>query len=169
MIFIGHNGSRNPRTYLHTINRLIHLKPNKIMKKQKVQMLITAIVLLMLVGSIMRCQLREADAPQKENVEAAEETSRQVPEQGPAPEMKPAEPADSILTMIERRYFEALTKIADGGKVYATDADGKRSPKAFTRFEDYRQFIADNPQYPKNYYSYDADGNSTNVNFKTND
>jgi len=28
-----------------------------------------------------------AEAPQKENVEAAEEASRQVPEQGPAPEM----------------------------------------------------------------------------------
>ncbi len=48
------------------------------MKKQYVQMLIIAILLLSLVGSIMRCQQR-ADAPPKEIIESAEEASRQVP------------------------------------------------------------------------------------------
>lgn len=117
-------------------------------------MLVIAILLLLLVGSIMRCQ--------------------QVPEQAPAPEMKHIEPADSAETAdsamqarMDRQYFEALKKIADGGKVYATDADGKRIPKAFTRFDDYRQFIANNPQYPKNHYSYDSGGTSFNVDFKT--
>ena len=143
------------------------------MKKQYVQTLIIAILLLSLVGAIMRCRQR-ADAPPKEIIEAAEEASRQVPEQGPAPEMKRIEPADSAETVdsatqahMDRQYFEALKKIADGGKVYATDADGKRYPKAFTRFDDYSKFIADNPQYPKNYYSYDSGGKPFNINLKT--
>ena len=134
------------------------------MKKQYAQIIILAILLLSLVGSIMRCQQR-GDAPSKEIIESAEEASRQVPEQGPAPEMKRIESADSVETVdsalqvqTARRYFEALMKMADGGKVYATDADGKRSPKAFTQYDDYEQFIADNPQYPRNHYSYDADG-----------
>ena len=134
-------------------------------------MLIIALLLLTLVGSFMRCQ-QKSDAPPKEIIEAAEEASRQVPEQGPAPEMKRIEPADSTETVdsatqahMERQYFEALKKIADGGKVYATDADGKRIPKAFTRFDDYRQFIVNNPQYPKNHYSYDVKGESFNIDF----
>ena len=57
-------------------------------------------------------------------------------------------------------------KIADGGKVYATDADGNRSAKAFKTFDEYEKFITANPQYPKNYYSYDADGKPFNINFK---
>ena len=141
------------------------------MKKQNAQILVIALLLLLLVGSIMRCQQR-ADAPPKEIIEAAEEASLQVPEQGPAPEMKRIEPADSAETVdsamqahMERQCFEALTKIADGGKIYATDADGKRIPKAFTRFDDYRQFIANNPQYPKNHYSYDAGGKPLNIDF----
>lgn len=141
------------------------------MKKKNVQMLMNALLLLTLVGSIMRCQQR-ADVPPKEIIEAAEEASRQVPEQGPAPEMKRIEPADSAETVdsatqahMERQYFEALKKIADGGKVYATDADGKRIPKAFTRFDEYEKFIANNPQFPKNHYSYDSKGKSFNVDF----
>ena len=104
-------------------------------------MLLIAILLLSLVGSFMRCQ-QKSDAPPKEIIEAAEEASRQVPEQGPAPEMKRIEPADSAETVdsatqahMDRQYFEALTRIADGGKVYATDADGKRISKAFTRYD----------------------------------
>ena len=141
------------------------------MKKQYAQMLMIASMLLLLVGSFMRCQQR-ADAPPKEIIEATEDTSRQVTEQGPAPEMKLIEPADSAETAdsamqahMERQCFEALTKMADGGKVYATDTDGKRIPKAFTRFDDYRQFIANNPQYPKNHYSYDVKGESFNIDF----
>jgi hypothetical protein len=125
----------------------------------------------MLSGSIMKCQNREAAGPPAEIIEAAEEASRQVPEQGPAPEMKrmetadSAETADPVLTaQMERQYFEALTKMADGGKVYATDADGQRIPKAFTNFDDYIQFIADNPQYPKNHFSYDSGGKPCYIN-----
>lgn len=130
-----------------------------------------ASMLLLLVGSIMRCQQRP-DASPKEVIEATEDTSRQVTGQDPAPEIKRIEPADSAETPdsamqahMERQCFETLTKMADGGKVYATDADGKRIPKAFTRFDDYRQFIVNNPQYPKNHYSYDVKGESFNIDF----
>ena len=127
------------------------------MKKQYAQIIILAILLLSLVGSIMRCQQR-GDAPSKEIIEAPD--SIEIADS--------TEIVDSALQVqTARRYFEALTKIADGGKVYATDADGKRISKAFTRYDDYKQFIAANPQYPKNYYSYDSGGTSFNINLKT--
>lgn len=142
------------------------------MKKQSVQVVIIIFSLVMLVGSIKKCQDREAAAPPAEMIEAAEEANRQVIEQGPAPQMKAMaemtaeEPMDSAQkAYFNRQYFEALTKMADGGKVYATDADGKRSPKAFTQYDDYEQFIADNPQYPRNHYSYDADGKPFDIQF----
>ena len=119
------------------------------MKKQYTQLIITFCSIVIAIVSIIRCQQREAAAPPAEMIEAAEDASRQVIEQGPAPEI------------------EALVKIADGGKVYAVDADGKRSAKAFTRFKDYEKFIADNPQYPRNRYSYDSDGKPFNIDFKT--
>lgn len=89
--------------------------------------------------------------------EAAEEA--QAPQMKATAEMTAEEPMDSAQqAYFERQYFEALTKMADGGKVYALDADGKRSPKAFTRFDDYEQFVAENTQYVRRRYSYDADG-----------
>ena len=134
------------------------------MKKLSAQTVIIILSILMLVGAIMRCRQR-TDEPPREIIEAAEEANRQVPEQGPAPQMKATaemtteEPMDSAQqAYFERQYFEALTKMADGGKVYALDADGKRSPKAFTRFDDYEQFVAENTQYVRRRYSYDADG-----------
>lgn len=97
--------------------------------------------------------------------EAAEEA--QAPAIEATAEMTAEEPMDSAQqAYFERHQFEALVKIADGGKVYATDADGNRSAKAFTRFDEYEKFIAANPQYPRNYYSYDADGKPFNINFK---
>ena len=134
------------------------------MKKQYTQLIITSCSIVIAIVSIIRCQQREAAAPPAEMIEAAEEASRQVIEQGPAPEMKAVaeltaeEPMDSAMQAhMERQYFEALVKIADG----------KRSAKAFTRFKDYEKFIADNPQYPRNRYSYDSDGKPFNIDFKT--
>ena len=118
------------------------------MKKQYAQIIILAILLLSLVGSIMRCQQR-GDATSKENIESADSI----------------EIVDSALQVqTARRYFEALMKVADGGKVYATDAEGQRIPKAFTSFDDYIQFIANNPQYPKNHFSYDSGGKPCYIN-----
>jgi hypothetical protein len=103
-------------------------------------------------------------------IEATEEASLQAPEEGPAPEtdrIEPAETADTALTAeMERQYFGALVKIADGGKAYAIDADGKRSQKAFKTFDEYEKFITANPQYIRNRYSYDADGRPTIIDFK---
>ena len=127
------------------------------MKKQYAQIIILAILLLSLVGSIMRCQQR-GDAPSKETIEAPD--SIEIADS--------TETVDSALQVqTARRYFEALMKMADGGKVYATDADGQRIPKAFTRFDEYEKFIANNPQYPKNHYSYNSGGKSFNVSFNT--
>ena len=144
-------------------NELIYLKPNKIMKKQYAQMLLIAAMLLMLVGSTMRCQQRKAETP---SAEAIETEQAAAPEKKATAEITSEEPMDSAQkAYFNRQYFEALTKMADGGKVYATDADGKRSPKAFTQYDDYEQFIADNPQYPRNHYSYDADGKPFDIQF----
>ena len=54
------------------------------MKKQYAQIIILAILLLSLVGTIMRCQMR-ADAPPKEIIEAAEEASAFWVNQGFSP------------------------------------------------------------------------------------
>ena len=66
----------------------------------------------------------------------------------------------------ERTYFEALAKNADEGKLYAIDAEGKRSPQAFKNYDDFSKFISENPQYLRSHYSYDVEGRSTNVNCK---
>ena len=124
------------------------------MKKQKTQMVVITLLLLLLAGSIMRCQQR-GDAPSKETIEAPD--SIEIADS--------TETVDSALQVqTARRYFEALMKMADGGKVYATDAEGQRIPKAFTNFDDYIQFIADNPQYPKNHFSYDSGGKPCYIN-----
>ena len=95
------------------------------MKKQYVQMLIIGILLLSLVGSIMRCQQR-GDAPSKEIIEAPD--SIEIADSTET--VDSTETADSAMQVqTARRYFEALMKVADGGKVYATDADGQRIPK----------------------------------------
>lgn len=144
------------------------------MKKQYLQLIITFCLIVIAIASIIRCQEREAAVPPVEMIEAAEEANSQVIEQGPVPQMKTTaemtveEPMDSAQqAYFERQYFEALVKIADGGKVYPTNADGKRSQKAFTNFDDYLKFIADNPQFPRNHYSYDAGGKPFNIAFKT--
>ena len=144
-------------------NELIHLKPNKMMKKQYTQILLIATTLLMLLGSIMRCQQRKAEAPSAETIETEQAAA---PEKKATAEITSEEPMDSAQkAYFDRQYFEALTKMADGGKVYALDTDGKRSPKAFTRFDDYKQFVTDNPQYTRNHYSYDADGQPFDIQF----
>ena len=130
------------------------------MKKQYLQLIITFCSIVVAIASIIRCQEKEAAAPPAEIIEAAEEANRQVIEQGPVPQMKTTaemmaeEPMDSAQqAYFERQYFEALVKIA--------------SQKAFTHFDDYLKFIADNPQFPRSHYSYDAGGKPFNIAFKT--
>jgi hypothetical protein len=105
----------------------------------------------------------QAEAAEEAQAPAMEATAEMTAEET----ADSAETADPVLTAeMERRYFEALVKIADGGKAYALDADGKRSAKAFNIFDEYEKFITDNPQYIRNRYSYDADGKPFNVDFK---
>lgn len=110
----------------------------------------------------------QVETPSAEDVAVAETKAEENTEQEKSATAKMSEEtADPVLTAeMERRYFEALVKIADGGKAYALDADGKRSAKAFKTFDEYEKFITDNPQYIRNRYSYDADGKPFNVDFK---
>ena len=137
------------------------IKPNIIMKKQYLHLICAVCMVVVAYGGIKKCQEREAaeaQAPVKEAPAPAMEATA---------EMTAEEPMDSAQqAYFDRGYFEALVKIADGGKVYALDSDGKRSPKTFKTFDEYKKFITDNPQYPKNSYSYDADGKPINVDFK---
>ena len=151
-------------------NEIKPTKPNKIMKKQYLQLICAVCMAVVAYGGIKKCQEREVAAKLEEPAAQQAEAAAQEAEEGPAPEMKhiePAETADTVLTAeMERRYFEALVKIADGGKAYAIDADGKRSAKAFKTFNEYEKFITSNTQYIRNRYSYDADGKPFNIDFK---
>lgn len=88
------------------------------MKKQYTQLIITSCSIVIAIVSIIRCQQREAAAPPAEMIEAAEEASRQVIEQGPAPEMKAVaeltaeEPMDSAMQAhMEREGLHALQRL----------------------------------------------------------
>ena len=127
---------------------------------KKIYLSLIAVAAMMLAacgGNKSNSQADEAQAPAMEAT--AEMTAEETADS--------AETADPVLkAQMERHQFEALVKISDGGKVYATDADGNRSAKAFKTFDEYEKFITANPQYPKNYYSFDADGKPFNINFK---
>lgn len=128
------------------------------MKKQYLHLICAVCMAVIAYGGIKKCQERETAEAQAEAPAPVMEATA---------EMTAEEPMDSaIQVQMERHQFEALVKIADGGKVYALDADGMRSAKAFKTFDEYKKFITDNPQYPKNHYSYDADGKPINVDFK---
>ena len=127
------------------------------MKKQYLYLICAVCMAVIAYGGIKKCQEKGAVAPESEIT--AQKTEALAPAMESTAEITAEEPMDSAQqAYFERQYFEALTKMADGGKVYALDADGKRSPKAFTRFDDYEQFVAENTQYVRRRYSYDADG-----------
>ena len=135
------------------------------MKKQYLQLICAVCMAVVAYGGIRKCQEREATAQQEETT--AQQTETAAPAMEATAEMTAEEPMDSAQqAYFDRGYFEALVKIADGGKAYAIDADGKRSPKAFKTFDEYEKFITANPQYIRNRYSYDADGRPTIIDFK---
>ena len=106
-----------------------------------------------------------AVAPESETT--AQKTEAPAPAMESTAEITAEEPVDSAQqAYFDRVYFDALSKMADDGKVYALDTKGKRSPKAFKTFDEYEKFITDNPQFHKNSYSYDKDGKDYNVDFK---
>ena len=143
---------------LPTTNEIKPTKPNKIMKKQYLHLICAVCMVVLAYGGIKKCQEREAEAPQSEATAPMMEATA---------EMTAEEPMDSTQqAYFDRVYFDALSKMADDGKVYALDTKGKRSPKAFKTFDEYEKFITDNPQFHKNSYSYDKDGKDYNVDFK---
>ena len=135
------------------------------MKKQYLHLICAVCMAVVAYGGIKKCQEREVAAQLEEaNAQQAEATAAAMEATA---EMTAEEPMDSVQQAhFDRVNFEALVKIADGGKVYALDTDGKRSAKAFKTFDEYEKFITSNPQYPRNHYSYDADGKPINVDFK---
>ena len=127
---------------------------------KKIYLSLIAVAAMMLAacgGNKSNSQADEAQAP------AMEATAEIITEEA-ADSTEAIDAAEKA--EMERHYFEALVMIADGGKVYAVDADDKRSAKAFKTFDEYEKFIAGNPQYLRNRYSYDADGKPINVDFK---
>ena len=135
------------------------------MKKEYLELICAVCMAGVAYGGIRKCQEREDAAQQAEA--AAQEAETAAPAMEATAEMTAEEPMDSAQqAYFDRGYFEALVKIADGGKVYALDTDGKRSAKAFKTFDEYKKFITANPRYPKNNFSYDADGKPINVDIK---
>jgi len=135
------------------------------MKKQYLHLICAVCMAVVAYGGIKKCQEREVAAQLEEGTAKLEEAA--VPAMEATAEMTAEEPIDSAQqAYFDRVYFDALSKMADGGKVYAIDTDGKRSAKAFKTFDEYEMFITGNPQYPKNHYSYDKDGKPINVDFK---
>lgn len=140
------------------------------MKKTYLELIIALCMVVIAIGGIKKCQER-ADA------EAAAEVSAEAPAEASAEavasqtEQATEAVADStgnaeMEAYFERIYFDALTKNADGGKLYAIDAEGKRSPQAFKNYDDFSKFISGNPQYLRSHFSYDVQGRGFNVEAK---
>ena len=150
---------------LPTTNEINPTKPNKIMKKQYLYLICAVCMAVIAYGGIKKCQEKGAVAPESETT--AQKTEAPAPAMESTAEITAEEPVDSAQqAYFDRVYFDALSKMADDGKVYALDTKGKRSPKAFKTFDEYEKFITNNPQFPKNSYSYDKDGKDYNVDFK---
>ena len=132
------------------------------MKKKYLELIIALCMMVVAIGGIRKCQERaDAEAAAEASVEAEASQTKQATEA--------AADSTGITEMdahFERMYFEALAKSADEGKLYAIDAEGKRSPQAFKNYDDFSKFISENPQYLRSHYSYDVEGRSTNVNCK---
>ena len=132
------------------------------MKKKYLELIIALCMVVVAIGGIRKCQERaDAEATAEASAETAAPQAQQATE-------TVADSTDNteMDAYFERIYFEALAKNADGGKLYAIDTEGKRSPQAFKNYDDFSKFISENPQYLRAHFSYDVDGRSTNVNCK---
>lgn len=129
------------------------------MKTKYLELIIALCMVVIAIGGIRKCQERaDAEATDEASVEtAAPQATEAVADSTENTEMD---------AYFERTYFEALAKNADEGKLYAIDAEGKRSPQAFKNYDDFSKFISENPQYLRSHFSYDVKGRSTNVNCK---
>ena len=138
------------------------------MKKTYLELIIALCMVVIAIGGIKKCQERadaEATAETSAEAKASAETEASQTEQ--ATEAVADSTGNTEMdALFERTYFDALAKNADEGKIYAIDAEGKRSPQAFKNYDDFSKFINDNPQYLRAHYSYDAHGRSVNMDYK---
>lgn len=76
-----------------------------------------------------------------------------------------ASPVSSDLSKetVQRAYFEAITKIADGNKVYGIGMNG-RGDDSFKTYDEYADFIKKNGIYSLATYSYDLNGQRIDIN-----
>ena len=65
---------------------------------------------------------------------------------------------------VQREYFNAFAKVADGDKIYGFHMDGTRGSDVFKDYDEYVKFIQANGDYAKANYGYDYNGKKINVN-----
>ena len=133
------------------------------MKKKYLELIIALCMVVVAIGGVRKCQERaDAEATAEASAEAAASQTKQTTE-------AVADSTENTAEMdayFERIYFDALTKNADEGKLYAVDTEGNRSPQAFKNYDDFSKFISGNPQYLRSHFSYDVQGRSFNVEAK---
>lgn len=129
------------------------------MKKKYLELIIALCMVVIAIGGIRKCQERA-------DVEAAAEADAETAAPQATEAVADSTENSEMDAYFERIYFEALAKNADEGKLYAVDAEGKRSTQAFKNYDDFSKFISENPQYLRSHFSYDVKGRSTNVNCK---
>lgn len=64
---------------------------------------------------------------------------------------------------VQREYFNAFAKIADGGNIYGFHMNGNRGTDAFKNYDEYVKFIKENGDYAKAIYGYDYNGKPVKV------
>ena len=133
------------------------------MKKKYLELIIALCMAVIAIGGFTKCQERTkaeaaAEAPAEATAPQTEQPTEAVADSTGNAEMD---------AYFERIYFDALAKNADKGLLYAIDAEGQRSPKAFKNYDDFSKFLDANPQYLRNHFSYDVDGRAFNMNAKT--
>lgn len=143
------------------------------MKKKYLELIVALCIAVIAIGGFTKCQERtkaeaaaeapaEATAPQTEQPTEAAAQQTEQPTEAVADSTGNAE----MDAYFERIYFDALAKNADKGLLYAIDAEGQRSPKAFKNYDDFSKFLDANPQYLRNHFSYDVQGRAFNMNAK---
>ena len=129
------------------------------MKKKYLELIIALCMMVVAIGGIRKCQERaDAEATAEASTEAEASQTKQTTEA-----VADSTGNTEMDAYFERIYFDALAKNADEGKLYAIDAEGKRSPQAFKNYDDFSKFISGNPQYLRSHYSYDVQGRGFNV------
>ena len=132
------------------------------MKKKYLELIIALCIAVIAIGGFTKCQERTkaeaaAEAPAEATAPQTEQPTEAVADSTGNAEMD---------AYFERIYFDALAKNADKGLLYAIDAEGQRSPKAFKNYDDFSKFLDANPQYLRNHFSYDVQGRAFNMNAK---